>query len=322
MLFLKKKEGEAFLKKYTHLTDIERNAIAYYLSEGLSYSEIGRLLDRSNATICREVKRNAKEDGHYEPAYAHTAAKERLFSRKTCEKLTPEVKEQINQSLALNWSPMSISGVYRKQERNFPSFCSIYRYIHDGKVGSVLQLRRKGKPIKRFSEVNRMKGGKSIHDRPKEVEERKRLGDWEIDTVVGPKGTNAVIVTVVDRCSRKLLAQVAPDRKAATVTKRLLDMLKNEIVCSLTADNGKEFSNYEELEEKLQVPVYFADPYCSWQRGTNENTNGLLREYIPKGKDIGQVTQEELDRYVYLINTRPRRIFGFRTALDQYKSSA
>ena len=322
MIFQKMKEGEVFLGKYTHLTDIERNAIAYYLDQGLNYSEIGRLLDRNNATIGREIKRNAKEDGRYEPAYAHTAAKERLSSRKTCEKLTPEVKEQINQSLSLNWSPMSISGVYRKQKRDFPSFCSIYRYIRDGKVGSVLQLRRKGKPIKRASEVNRMKGGKSIHDRPKEIDERKRLGDWEIDTVVGPKGTHAVIITVVDRCSRKLLARVAPDRKAATVTRQLLNMLKNEVVCSLTADNGKEFSNYEELEEKLQVPVYFADPYCSWQRGTNENTNGLLREYIPKGKDIGQVTQEELDRYVYLINTRPRRIFGFHTALDQYKSSA
>lgn len=246
----------------------------------------------------------------------------RLSSRKTCEKLTPEVKEQINQSLSLNWSPMSISGVCRKQEPNFPSFCSIYRYIRDGKVGSVLQLRRKGKPIKRFSEVNRMKGGKSIHDRPKGIEERKHLGDWEIDTAVDPKGTSAVIVTVVDRCSRKLLAHIAPDRKAATVTKQLLELLKNEVVCSLTADNGKEFSNYEELEEKLQVPVYFADPYCSWQRGTNENTNGLLREYVPKGKDIAEVTQEELDRYVYLINTRPRRIFGFCTELDQCQSSA
>lgn len=310
------------MKKYTHLTDFERNSIAYYLSQGFSYSKIGRLLGRSDSTIGREVKRNSKEDGQYKPAYAQAASEERLSSRKTCEKLTPEVKEQINQSLSLNWSPMSISGVYRKQERSFPSFCSIYRYIRDGKVGSVLQLRRKGKPIKRSSEVNRMKGGRSIHDRPKEIEERKRLGDWEIDTMVGPKGTNSVIVTVVDRCSRKLLAQVAPDRKAATVTKQLLDMLKNEVVCSLTADNGKEFSNYEELEEKLQVPVYFADPYCSWQRGTNENTNGLLREYVPKGKDIAQVTQEELDHYVYLINTRPRRIFGFCTALDQYQSSA
>ncbi|HAP4164472.1 TPA: IS30 family transposase [Enterococcus faecalis] len=310
------------MKKYTHLTDIERNAIAYYLNQGLNYSEIGRLLDRNNATIGREVKRNSKENGQYEPAYAQASAEERLSSRKTCEKLTSEIKEQINQSLSLNWSPMSISGVYRKQEKNFPSFCSIYRYIHDGKVGSKQLLRRKGKPFKRSFEVNRMKGGKSIHERPTEANNRQRLGDWEIDTVVGPKGTTAAIVTVVDRCSRKLLAQVAPDRKAATVTQRLLDMLKNEVVCSLTADNGKEFSNYEELEEKLQVPVYFADPYCSWQRGTNENTNGLLREYIPKGKDIAQVTQEELDRYVYLINTRPRRIFGFCTALDQYKSSA
>ena len=167
-----------------------------------------------------------------------------------------------------------------------------------------------------------MKGGKSIHERPEVANNRERIGDWEIDTVVGPKGTTSVLVTVVDRCSRKLLAKVEPNRKAQTVTKALLSLLENEIVYSITADNGKEFSNYEELEEKLRVPVYFADPYCSWQRGTNENTNGLLREYIPKGKDIQTVTQEELDHYVYLINTRPRKVLGFKTALEYYQSSA
>lgn len=155
------------MKKYTHLTDLERNSIAYYLNQGFSYSKIGRLLGRSDSTIGWEVKRNSKEDGQYEPAYAQAASEERFSSIKTCEKLTPEVKEQINQSLSLNWSPWVLVMFIGNRNGISLVFCSIY-------------------------------------------------------------------------------------------------MLKNEVVCSLTADNGKEFSNYEELEEKLQVHVYFAVPYCSW----------------------------------------------------------
>lgn len=310
------------MSKYDQLTDLERNCIAMYRRQGLTLSKIGELIGRSTPTISREIKRNSKPDGTYEPAYAQALANSRRAACKNRLKFTQEIKWKIESKLVIGWSPVMIWAFYRQFDSNFVSVKTIYRYILEGKVGSVELLRRKGKPYKRRFDVNRMKGGKSIHERPEVANNRARIGDWEIDTVVGPKGTTSVLVTVVDRCSRKLLAKVEPNRKARTVTKALLSLLKNEIVYSITADNGKEFSNYEELEEKLRVPVYFADPYCSWQRGTNENTNGLLREYIPKGKDIRTVTQEELDHYVYLINTRPRKVLGFKTALEYYQSSA
>ncbi|EOS7785752.1 IS30 family transposase [Enterococcus hirae] len=310
------------MSSYARLTDLERVAIAAYYQQEYSLSEIGRFIGRPTATISREIKRNKKEDGSYEPAFAQELTNSRRANCKNRSKFTKEIKWKIESKLAIGWSPVMICMFYRKTDPNFVSAKTIYRYIREGKVGAVECLRRKGRPYKRKSDVNRMKGGRSIHDRPIEANTRERIGDWEIDTVVGPRGTTHVLVTVVDRCTRKLLAKVEPDRKAETVTNSLVSLLKDEIVYTITADNGKEFSNYREIEERLGVPVYFADPYCSWQRGSNENTNGLLREYVPKGLDIGTVTQEALDYYVHLINTRPRKIFSFISALEKYQSSA
>ncbi|MFD1898999.1 IS30 family transposase [Enterococcus termitis] len=165
-----------------------------------------------------------------------------------------------------------------------------------------------------------MSGGKSIHDRPKEAKERIRVGDWELDTVVGCKGTKSCLLTIVDRKSRYLKSMLLPDRKANRVAKAIELLLKNEVVHTLTADNGKEFSDFRQVERKLNTDVFFADPYASWQRGTNENTNGLLREFIPKGKDIGTYTEEQLQEYVHMINTRPRKTLGYQTASNVYLS--
>lgn len=318
----KKTKGETLVSSYARLTDLERIAIAAYYQEGYSFSKIGRLIGRPTATISREIKRNKKDDGSYEPAFAQELTNSRRAKCKNRSKFTLEIKWKIEAKLAIGWSPVMICMYYRKTDPNFVSAKTIYRYIREGKVGSVECLRRKGKPYKRKSDVNRMRGGKSIHDRPAAANTRERIGDWEIDTIVGPRGTTYVLVTVVDRCTRKLLAKVEPDRTAETVTNSLISLLKDEIVYTITADNGKEFSNYRELEDRLCAPVYFADPYCSWQRGSNENANGLLREYVPKGTDISTVSQEDLDRYVYLINTRPRKIFGFISASEKYQSSA
>ncbi|BFQ97060.1 IS30 family transposase [Enterococcus cecorum] len=306
---------------YAQLIDIERLAIADYLKQGKSYSEIARLIERNVSTVSREIKRNSR-NGVYNPAIAQERANVRKHKKTNRSRFTEEIKEKIEKGLEKNWSPEQIKGYYARNGEEMVSTKTIYRYIHSGKVGKKKELRRKGKPYVPKDPETKILGKESIHARPAVVKERERIGDWEIDTVVSGKVSKACLVTLVDRKSRYLLAKVVQDRKAPTVTQAILEMLEDNIVTSLTSDNGKEFAGYEELQEKLGVTVYFADPYCSWQRGSNENTNGLLRQYLPKKTDLSKITQEELDYYVSLINHRPRKIHEFATNYEVYHSIA
>lgn len=308
---------------YIRLTDFERNTIAYYYNEkNCSLSEIARILERNVSTISREIKRNKNPNGYYDPSYAQALAVDRRSELKNRSKFSPKLKEQIEEKLYEHWSPERICCWYRLNGEKFVTFKTIYRYVKKGLVGDVQYLRRKGVPYKRQSEVNRMRGGKSIHDRSSEITNRERLGDWEVDTVVGPKGTHHVVVTLVDRKSRILRSTISPNRKSKIISKCIVKLLENEVVHSITADNGTEFAGFRDVEQQLDIPVYFADPYCSWQRGTNENTNGLLREFIPKGLDIKNVNQSSLNQYVNMLNRRPRKVLGFNTPEEVYFSSA
>lgn len=298
---------------YAQLNNYERALIAiYYNEEKKSINQIAKLLERNPATICRELKRNKNQRGRYDPSYAQALAEERLKSKTNRSKYSLELKEKIETKLVKTWSPQQISSWYKMKNQQIVSTKTIYRYIKQGMLGATKYLRRKGKPYKRASDVNRMSGGKSIHDRSEVIENRERIGDWEVDTMVGLKGTKTVILTLVDRKSRLLLARLCSDRKASTISNEIVKMLKKHTVHSITADNGKEFADFAYLEKKLNTSVYFADPYCSWQRGTNENTNGLLREFIPKGIDLATVSKADLRNYVKLINGRPRKVLGYR----------
>lgn len=298
---------------YAQLNNYERALIAiYYNEEKKSINQIAKLLERNPATICRELKRNKNQRGRYDPSYAQALAEERLKSKTNRSKYSLELKEKIETKLVKTWSPQQISNWYKMKNQQIVSTKTIYRYIKQGMLGATKYLRRKGKSYKRASDVNRMSGGKSIHDRSEVIENRERIGDWEVDTMVGLKGTKTVILTLVDRKSRLLLARLCSDRKASTISNEIVKMLKKHTVHSITADNGKEFADFAYLEKKLNTSVYFADPYCSWQRGTNENTNGLLREFIPKGIDLATVSKADLRNYVKLINGRPRKVLGYR----------
>ncbi|MGM0121181.1 IS30 family transposase [Enterococcus sp. AZ152] len=303
---------------YAHLTDVERNCIAYYYAQGLSFSAIAKLVERHVSTISREIKRNKNKNGIYDPSYAQELATDRLKDKKNRSKLTTEMIDKINSKLFKRWSPEEIYFRFRKIGEEMVSTSTIYRWIRVGKVGHPKYLRRKGVPYKRSSEVNRMRGGKSIHEREKVVLERQRIGDWEVDTIVGSKGTKPVILTLVDRKSRFLLAKWCKNRKAITISRSIIYLLKEQSLCTITADNGKEFSDFEMVEKQLNTSVYFADPYCSWQRGTNENTNGLLREFLPKGIDLGTITDRQLQEYVKLINSRPRKVLKYQTPEEVY----
>lgn len=306
------------MNNYKHFNIHERQCIAKYLYENMSLTSIAAILDRSISSVSREIKRNSNDKGKYMPSLAQAKADEKQKSKKNHVKYDDDVKEKIELGFTLRWSPEQIVGFHRSKNGQFVCHKTVYRWLRAGKVakGELSVLRRKGKPYKRSTDVNRMSGGKSIHDRPAEAQERSEIGHWELDTVVSGKGSTACLVTIVDRKSRFLKSKLLPNRTASVVSFAIQSLLQDEPVKTLTADNGKEFSSYELLETILYTNVYFADPYASWQRGTNENTNGLIREFIPKSCDIGTYTEEQLQRYVGLINTRPRKTLAYQTAED------
>lgn len=185
-------------------------------------------------------------------------------------------------------------------------------------------LRRKGKFKRPAEKRGKFNVGKTIKQRPKSIYQRKELGHWEADTVESgridhKRKSKYCFVTLVERKSRLYIAKLLPDRTYENVTAAIIELLSKfpeELRKTITCDRGKEFSGYKEIEEKLNCDFYFADPYCAWQKGTNENSNGLLREFYPKGMDLSETTNEELNEKLKLLNNRPRKCIGFKTPLE------
>lgn len=301
---------------YKHLTIHERCSIALYLSDGIPVKKIANLLQRNESTIRREIKRNS-DSGVYVGAQAQEKAEKRYSSLKNASKLTKDLRLKILEKLEQDWSPEQIRGYFLRFEKTFISFKAIYNWIRQGMFGNVTShLRRAGKKYKRKTDVNIMKGGTSIHDRMEAANERSEIGHWELDTVVGPLGTKSAIVTAVDRMTRLSIVRKVENRTSQNVTEAILFMLNHHPVKSLTFDNGKEFSNHEHLSLFFSVPCYFADPRSPWQRGTNENTNGLIRQYFPKGTVFDYINDDDIEKVVDLINSRPRKIFKYQSAQE------
>ena len=310
---------------YTHITIEERACIKKMKSEGSSIIAIAKYLDRSPSTKSREIKRNKERNGVYHPVTAQRLYFERKDNCGRKLSINYNIQKYINDKIDDNWSPEQIyfRSKLENHELNIPSFSTIYRWIHLGLIvkGDMKKLRRKGK-FKRPPETRgRFNIGKTIKKRPKSVYNREEIGHWEADTVESGRighirKSSYCLVTLVERKSRYTLSVVLPNRKEELVTPAIIDMmskLPSYMVKTITCDRGKEFSGYEKIESSLNCDVYFADPYCSWQRGTNENTNGLLREYYPKGMDLSVVTTSDLDNKINRINTRPRRCINFYT---------
>lgn len=304
---------------YTHLTIEERACIFQYKNMGMSIRSIARALNRNPSTISRELRRN--KSGRKFPYHAVSAQRKYNKRRQSCHRkinLKSDVKNYIESKIDLTWSPEQIAN-YKCNELEFiPSCSTIYRWIDMGLIidGDKTKLRRKGKFSRNGETRGKFNVGRPIRQRPKEVYKRKTYGHWEADTVVSGRGkSKKCFVTLVERKSRIYLAELVPNRKEITVTKSIINMLSKypqELLRTITCDRGKEFAGYNTLEEKLNVKVYFADPYCSWQRGSNENANGLLREFYPKGMDLSQVSESEVKEKVDLINNRPRKCIGYR----------
>jgi len=296
---------------YTHLTQEERYQIYTLLREGFSKRYIAWRLNRSPSTISREIKRNRARNGYF-AKHAHKLARRRHHSNP--KRIPCDIWVQVIAYLELQWSPEQIASQVAV------SLHSIYRFIQQDKSkGGVLfhNLRFRNQRKRKYGSIEtrgQLTNRKTIHDRPAEIEQRSRFGDLEIDTIVG-KNHQQSLVSIVDRKTGYLWLKKCSTRKAEEVCQAtiiLLEPIKAQLK-TITADNGKEFSLHEYAAQELDVDWYFADPYSAWQRGTNENTNGLIRQYVRKGSDLNDYTDAYIAEITQRLNHRPRKRLGFKS---------
>lgn len=303
----------------SHLKLQEREFLYRLKKQGKSNTEIAELMGRDRSTIYRELQRNAGQRG-YRPKQAQRLADTRRLSCRRTHKLEdPEVHQYVRDRMELLWSPDQIATRRRldfpRQRACWLSDQTIYNWINDRASEWRAWLRRGGRPPERRGKLVdcvRLEG------RPDVINRRRRYGDWEGDTMVG-KGRRSSLVTLVERKSGYLRAGRADDMTAATTTevmKRRMKDLPPSLRRSMTFDNGKEFAEHAKLAKACDLDVYFASPYKSWQRGTNENTNGLLRQFFPKGTDFSRISHHEVARAEKLLNERPRKRLGYRTPAE------
>jgi len=313
--------------KYKQLTLKERYHISTLLKKGWRQKDIAESIGVHPSTICRELQRNhdtVTKEYHY--AFAQTKSERRQESKSKYSVFTSKIKTYIKLKLKEDWSPEQIAG--RMKIDIGLSICheTIYRYIYYNKSrGGRLykHLRHKNKKYHNRSNTYQRRGTiidrVSIDKRPKVVEHKKRIGDFEIDTVIGRHHVGA-LVTVVDRKSKFAIIEKVEFKRAEEVTKALIGMLLplKPITKTITSDNGKEFAYHKEVSVALDTDFYFAHPYSSWERGLNEHTNGLIRQYLPKKTDFTQVTKEEIITIQDKLNHRPRKILNYKTPYEVF----
>jgi transposase, IS30 family len=305
---------------YRQLTQEQRYQLYALKQVEQTNKTISEILGVAASTISREIKRNSGKRG-YRPKQADQKAGARKHGVR--KRIGAEVWAEVIQSLNKDWSPEQISGRLKLQNGTKISHEWIYQYILADKVaGGELykHLRCQKRNRKRYGSYERrgsLPNRRSIEERPEIVKERNRLGDWESDTVIGRNHQQA-IVTLVDRKSRLLRMHKVGIRTAEKVGEATILMLSTMIRKTLTSDNGKEFATHEHVAESLGVDCYFAHPYSSWERGTNENTNGLIRQYFPKRSAFETITDDEIIIVMEKLNNRPRKCLGFKTPNEIY----
>ena len=312
---------DATMKTYKQLTYEQRCQIYALSKTGMSQNKIAKQLKVSQSTISREFSRNTGKRGYrFKQAQTSTDTR-RLVARKAI-KMTTALIALIESKLIIKWSPEQVSGWLREDQSIDISYETIYQHIwSDKKSGGHLfqHLRRKGKAYQSRSKDKQagrgfIKNRISIDERPHVVDDKSRMGDWEIDLVIG-KGHSGALVTIVERKTSFTVSTRVDDKSAKTVTAATIALLApfKGAVLTITADNGKEFAYHEKMTESLKCDVYFADTYCSWQRGLNENTNGLLRQYWPKSTDFKKVSQSAVQDVIVNLNDRPRKKLNYKT---------
>ena len=306
--------------QYTQLTQEQRYQIYAFMKAHFSKTNIASEIGVHKSTVSREMKRNRGKKG-YRPKQAHCMSVERRTKAHKFVKLTPPVIARINECIRQDFSPEQVSGFLSRMHYLRISHETIYQYILNDKIkgGTLyrhLRLSHK-KRKKRYGSHDRrgqIQGRVSIDERPAIVDARERIGDWEIDTIIGKKHKRALL-SLVERKSKFTLIRKLPKKRADLVAEAAIDLLNpyKEKVCTITADNGKEFAHHDSIKEQLHTAVYFAHPYHAWERGLCENTNGLIRQYFPKGLHFDLITDNQVQMVMNRLNNRPRKTLGYKT---------
>ena len=306
---------------YHHLSQEERYQISALLKAGLTQAQISLNLGRHKSTISREVSRNSGLRG-YRPRQACLLAESRALNSRNARQITDADWLCVESYLREQWSPEQIASEVSMSHE------TIYRHVYaDKAIGGDLykSLRCQRKRRKRYAggrdRRGQIIGRRPICERPRHIEERRQIGHWEGDTLIGKSHKHAIVSLVERKSGYAVLAKVenkTADLVSTAIIKRLMPI--SERVQTLTYDNGKEFANHASIDKALGSTTYFADPYSSWQRGSNENLNGLIRQYIPKSRPLSTVTDDELAKIEMLLNNRPRKRLGYKTPIEIFTS--
>ena len=309
---------------YRHLTREERCQIYALRKSGLSDSAVALQLGRDRVTVWREVRRNSGERGYRHGQAQGKAEARRSAASSVPRKMTPERWAHVEGRLAEGWSPEQIAGRLRLEGVWTVGRQWIYEHVkadRKAKGSLFLPLRRRGRKPNwkggRHSGRGHIPGRVDIPERPEEVGKKERVGDWEADTIIG-RGNVGALVSLVDRASKFVLLQRVGRRTADAVSAAMLELLLPSVtpVHTITADNGREFAGHRGVAEALGAAFLFATPQHSWERGLNEHTNGLVRQYLPKGTDLRGITDAQVRAVQDRLNSRPRRSLGYRTPVE------
>jgi len=310
---------------YKQLTLEQRYEIYGLLHTDLSKSEISRRVGIYKSTLYRELKRNQGLRG-YRPKQAQQKAEKRRQQASKHIRFSATIKERVERHLNEDWSPEQISGTLAEQEKIHISHERIYQHVWTDKyAGGTLfkhlrwSRRKKRKRYGKRDQRGQIRNRVSIDERPQVVAQKTRIGDWEVDTMIG-KRHKGVLVTAVERKTKFTCIKQVSDKKADTVTQALIDILspyKNRVL-TITVDNGKEFAFHKKIARALGTKIYFAHPYHAWERGLNENTNGLIRQYFPKNSDLATPNNTKVRFVQNRLNKRPRKSLKFKTPINLF----
>ncbi len=303
---------------YAQLTREQRYQIYILRKAGHRQNFIASKIGVHPSTITRELIRGSGRRG-YRPKQADelaTARKQQRYQVRIKATTWAFIESLVRQE----WSPEQVSGWLAKEKKQSVSHERIYQYIYADKArgGTLHQhLRCQKRRRKRYGSYDRrgvMPNRRSIEERPACVEQRKRIGDWEADTIIGQNHRQAIL-SLTERKSKLCLLKKVERNTALEVEQAICELLRPLAakVKTITSDNGREFANHQSVEQKLQATFYFAHPFAAWERGTNENTNGLVRQYFPKGSDFSKITEEDIQRVTARLNNRPRKRLNYRT---------
>jgi IS30 family transposase len=310
-----------------HINQEQRYTIQVLLEQNFSKSHIATVIGKDKTTIYRELKRNSdKRNFKYTADLATKKCNERPKNKNKKIHFTDEIKQKVEEKIKEDYSPEQITGYFKKEGITCISHERIYQHIWQDKKKKgdlYTHLRTQGKKYRKRGagkdKRGQIIGRVDIENRPEIVEEKTRFGDFEIDLVIG-KNHKKAILTANDRATGFTKIALLESKSAEEVKEKTIEILKNwkPFLQTITSDNGKEFAKHQEISKELEVNYYFAKPYHSWERGANENYNGLLRQYFPKDYDFNLITEKELKYVEEKLNNRPRKKFGYLTPNEVY----